>query len=268
MWALDHPCPPRACRLFADTPLALLAVLALGAVATAALVEVAGLPAPALHVAGVTAGHGALLATALAWARVRLGSRVVVVALLGLAASLAGLGAFGPLAYLGPLLWIVWLARRGQLARLGLGTPVPPRGVLMGALAGVFLACHLLVSASRTLGVHVRLDRIPEVLAAVGYDVGANVLAAECFFRGALFTRVQRRGSFASAAALSTAAYILRYLVDPLLPKTVGLVVGAVFYLALLGALNCWLLWWSESLVPGLVSALLFFVAYRTLDSG
>ena len=108
---------------------------------------------------------------------------------------------------------------------------------------------------------------MPEVLAAIAYDVGANVLAAECFFRGALFNRAQRRWSFAGAATIATAAYVLRYVVDPLLPKQVELVVGAVFYLALLGAINCWLLWWSESLVPGLVSALVFFAVYRTLGA-
>jgi hypothetical protein len=91
------------------------------------------------------------------------------------------------------------------------------------------------------------------------------VLAAECFFRGALFNRAQRRWSFAVAVTLSTMGYVLRYLVDPLLPKSADLVVGAVFYLALLGAINCWLLWWSQSLVPGLLSALVFFAAYRTL---
>src|SRR6059036_1109568 len=190
MWALDQPCAPRAGRLFADTPLALLAVLALGAATTWALVELGVLPPHAMHIAGVTAGHGALLATAFAWARVRSGSVVVAVVLLGLAASVAALGGFGALAYLGPPLWV------GRLAGLGLGGPVPLRGVLTGAVAGAFLASHLLVSASRTLGVHVRLDHVSEVLAAVGYDVGANVLAAECFFRGALFNRAQRRWSF------------------------------------------------------------------------
>jgi hypothetical protein len=145
---------------------------------------------------------------------------------------------------------------------------VPLRGVIAGVAAGVLVSSHLLVSASRTLGVHVRLDDVPEVLAAVGYDIGANVLAAECFFRGALFNRAQRRCPVAFAATLATTGYVVRYLVDPLLPKSIELVVGAVFYLALLGAINCWLLWWSESLVPGLLSALVFFAAYRTLGSG
>ena len=54
--------------------------------------------------------------------------------------------------------------------------------------------------------------RIPpdtrEALAALAYDVGANVLAAECFFRGALFNRAQRRWSFAAAAALASGLII------------------------------------------------------------
>src|SRR5436309_726621 len=148
MWALDQPCAPRTGRLFADTPLPLLVVLALGAATAWALVELGLLAPPAMH------------------------------------------------------------------------------------------------------------------------DAGANVLAAECFFRGALFNRAQRRWSFTVAATLATTSYLVRYLVDPLLPKSIELVVGAVFYLALLGAINCWLLWWSESLVPGLLSALIFFAAYRTLGSG
>jgi hypothetical protein len=268
MWALDHPHSPRAERFFADTPLALLAVLTLGVAATWVLVERGALPPHAMRIAGVTAGHGALLATALAWAHVGPALVVVSVVWLGLATAVAGLGAFGPLAYLGPLLWTIWLARGGGLAGLGLGTRVPLRGLLAGAAAGALLALHLLVTASRTLGVHARLDHWPDMLAAIGYDVGANVLAAECFFRGALFNRAQRRGSFAVAATCVTSAYVLRYLVDPLLPKSAGLVVGAVFYLSMLGALNCWLLWWSASLLPGILSALIFFAAYRTLGSG
>jgi hypothetical protein len=267
MWALDQPGLPRSERLFADTPWRLLAGLALGAAAAWALVEAGALPAGARRVAAVAAGHGALLATSLAWAGVPASAGVAAVALLGVAASMATLGAFGALAYLGPLLWVGWLARRGHLGGLGLGRSAPGRGLLAGAAAGALLSVHLLVTASRTLGVHVRLDHVPEILAAVGYDLGANVLAAECFFRGALFTRAHRRGSFGAAAAGSTAAYVLRYLVDPLLPKSAGLVVGAVFYLALLGGLNCWLLWWSESLLPGFLSGLVFFAAYRTLGT-
>jgi hypothetical protein len=267
MWALDQPYVPRAERWLADTPLVLLAVLAVGAAVAMFLVEVAVLPPRTLRVIGVTAGHGVLLATALAWARVSSTSSVIAVALLALAATASLLGAPGASAYLGPALWIVRLAARGQLRSLGLGTPVSPRGLIAGALVGAGLSTHLLVSASRTLGVQARVDHESEALAAIAYDIGANVLAAECFFRGALFNRAARRWSFAAASTVATAAYVLRYLVDPLLPKSVELVAGAVFYLALLGAINCWLLAWSASLVPGLVSATLFFAAYRALGA-
>jgi len=267
MWALDRPYVPRADHLLADTPLALLAALAVGAGTVTVLVELAMLPAAAARVAGVTAAHGALLATALAWAGVGGASRVMAVALIGLAAVASQLGALGSLAYLGPGAWLGWLAARGRLTSLGLGTPVSPWQVAAGALVGAGLSSHLLVSASRTLGVHVRLDQAPEVLVAIAYDVGANVLAGECFFRGALFNRAERRWSFTAASTIVTSAYVLRHLVDPLLPKSVELLVGAVFYLALLGAINCWLLSWSASLVPGLVSASIFFAAYRTLGA-
>src|SRR2546428_6163754 len=147
MWALDQPTAPRAERLLADTPLALLAVLALGAAATLALVALAVLPPSVVRVAGLTAGHGALLATALAWARRPPATAALAVGLVGLAAVSAGLGAFGPLAYLVPPLWLCVLARDGRLGALGLG-PVAVRGPAARALVGGLLGSHLLVSAS------------------------------------------------------------------------------------------------------------------------
>jgi len=244
---------------------ALLTVLAVGAAASLALAQLAVLPPPTGAIAVLAAGHGALLATALAWARRPPATAALAAGLIVLAAAASGLAPFGPLAYLAPPIWIGVLARGGRLAALGLPGPVGLKGVGAGLLIGMLLGGHLLVSASGTLGLQIRVPAMREALAALAYDVGANVLAAECFFRGALFNRAQRRWSFAAAVTLATAAYVLRYLIDPLLPMRVELVVGAVFYLALLGAINCWLLWWSESLVPGLLSALIFFAAYRAL---
>jgi len=268
VWALEQPCPERPPPLLADTPAALLAALAGAALGAAALVAGGWLPGAALAVAGVAAGHGALLATALAWA---LGGRTLpgvgLVALLALAALAARSHPLGLLAYAGPPLVVARLAARGRLAALGLGGGVPLRGVAAGAALGALLGGHLLVSASLTLGVAVGARPAGELLGALAYDAGANVLAAECFFRGALFARAQRRWPAAGAAALSTGAYVLRYLVDPLLPKSVELVVGAAFYLTLLGAANCWLLRRSGSLLPGLASALVFFAAWRLCDA-
>ena len=165
------------------------------------------------------------------------------------------------------MLWVARLAARGRLAALGLGPRVPRRPLVAGVGIGVFLGAHLLVSASRTFGYRVRADPI-EVAVWTAYDVGANVLAAECFFRGALFQRAQRRASFATAVVVSTAACLVRYLVDPLLPRTAAVAIGTVFYLSLVSVGNCWLLWWSGSLVPGVAASLIFFAAYRLLETG
>src|SRR5207302_1000951 len=190
MWVLDQPYIPRADRLSAGTPLMLLTVLAAGAAAAVVAIELGALPARALRIVGVTAGHGALLASALAWAGVSAPSQALTVALLGLASTAAGLAPFGAVAYLLPALCVIRLAARGQLTSLSLGTPVSPRGVFAGILVGAGLSSHLLISASRTLGMQVRVDHVPEVLAAIAYDVGANVLAAECFFRGVPHARL------------------------------------------------------------------------------
>jgi len=268
MWALSQPRRPGTRPLLADTPARLLVALACVAAASRLLAGRTPLAAVAMRVVGVAAGHGALLATALAWAGCGRGSGVVAIVLLAVAAAAATVRPAGALAYLSVPLWIAWLARRRRLAALGLAGPVSRRALLAAVALGAVLGGHLLVSASLTLGVHIRPDGVAAVLAALAYDAGANVLAAECFFRGALFNRAQRRWSRAGGLALATAAYVARYLVDPLLPKSVEWLVGATFYLTLLGAGNCWLFWWSGSLVPGLVGALIFFTGYRLLGTG
>src|SRR5262249_37035380 len=51
--------------------------------------------------------------------------------------------------------------------------------------------------------------------------------------------------------------------VDPLLPRAPEVILGTLVYVTLLGVINAWLLWWSGSLLPGLIAALVFFAAYR-----
>lgn len=263
MWSLEAPAPGPTAPLLADTPVRLLAALA-GALVTAwALARAGAVPPSVVGVTAVAAGHGALLATALAWAGAP-GSGPPAVGLLALAALAARSGPVGTAAYLGPPAWIAWLAARGRLGALGLGRPPDLPGLAAGALVGLGLAGHLLLAASRTRGYHARFD-LETLWPALAYDLGANVLAAECFFRGALFDRARRRWSAGAAAALATAAYVARYLVDPLLPRTAEVIAGAVLYLALLGFATCWLRHTRGSLVPGLLSAQVFFAAWRAL---
>ena len=115
MWALDQPHTTRTEPLLADTPVALLAALAVGATVVALLVDAVLLPAHALRVVGVGAGHGALIATALAWAGAGSVAGLIATALLGLAAAASSFGTLGAATYLAPALWIFWLAARGRL---------------------------------------------------------------------------------------------------------------------------------------------------------
>lgn len=267
MWTIDEAWRPSERRsLFADTPFALLGFLgavALGASVLRGLVE---LPVGVLGAVGAAVGHGALLATALAWAGVGRRAHLAAVGLLGVAGAAASLHPAGAHAYLGVPVFLFLRARRGELRGLGLGDPVGWGAALAGVSVGAFLGAHLLVSASRTLSVRVGTGSLAGLLAAAAYDVGANVPATEAFFRGALFNRAQRRWSLPTAAALSTAGCVARYLLDPLLPKSLELLVGAVFYMTLLSATSCWFFWRSGSLLPGALSSLVFFVAYRLVS--
>src|SRR6267142_336981 len=123
-----------------------------------------------------------------------------------------------------------------QRARLpGLGLARASAGlVAAGAVLGTLLGAHLLVTASLTLGYGVRAPALDVLAPWVAYDLGGNVLTTEAFLRGALLDRVQRRRPFGAAAALVTAVCLARYLVDPLLPHSLEVAAGAVFYLTLL----------------------------------
>jgi hypothetical protein len=262
MHALEHAWTPPRARLLEGTPLPALATLA-AAWALAALM----LPAPIARGVGLAVAHGGLLGIALAWSapggEEERWAPLHAALLLGLATLCARRAPIGALAYLAVPAWVLWrhTARGGSRGTL--------RGhvsaTLIGALFGLLLGLHLLVNASLTLGFHVRPGRLPDLLPWLAYDLGANVLAAEMFFRAGLFTRAHRRWPFAAAAALSTAASVARYLADPLLPRTPEILAGATFYLALLGVGNCWLLARHGSLGGPLAAGLVFFAAYRLL---
>jgi hypothetical protein len=185
----------------------------------------------------------------------------VPAALLVVAGALATLGTPGLLGYaLVPL----WLVRLGRDARLAWLRPASSAAILSGAVLGALLGAHMLVGATLTLGHRIAAPGAA-LLPWLAYDIGANVPAAEGFFRGALFDRTHRRWSLGAATTISTSAYVARYLLDPLLPKTLELVAGAAFYLSLLGIANCWLFARTGSALPGLAASLVFFAAYRLL---
>jgi hypothetical protein len=258
--ALEEPLRRPPPGLLHGTPLSALAVLL--AVWSAA---VALLPEPEARVVGLAVAHGALLGTALAWTsgggwRDRW-APLEAALVIGAAAACARLHPWGALGYVAVPAWLLgrrpgWLGRRAWR---------PVLAVAGGAAFGLLLGAHLLVNASLTSGYGLRTGPLGELTAWWAYDLGANVLAAEAFFRAGLFERAYRRWSFAPAAAVATAAAVLRYLADPLLPHSLGVAAGATFYISLLGSANCWLLARTGSLGPALVAASFFFGAYRLL---
>ena len=263
--AFDPAAPPRQ----RPHPVPALPVAALaGALAVAvAAARLGWVDQRLVRVVGVAAAHGALLTIALAsadagWRR----HGATLTALLVTAALAARWRAWGAILYLAVPAALGGIARRHpSLAAVGLGPPGAWRTAMVGAAAGVLLGGHLLLSASRTFGYEMSFSPLAGYLGALAYDIGANIPSAECFFRGVLFNRAQRRWPFRSAAALATGASVVRYLVDPALPHAVETIAGALFYLTLLSAADCWLFWRSGSVVPGALAGLGFFAAYRAL---
>lgn len=266
MYAIARPWEPHPGGLLSGTPLPLLILLAVVTLAAGALTTADLIPLGPARAMAAGAAQGALLATAVAWAVPRApgrGPSPPVAALLSLIGAVGAAQApFGAIAYFAAPVWL-W-RQRARLPGLGL-TRASAGLVAAGAALGVLLGTHLLVTASLTLGYGVGVPRLEQLAPWVAYDAGANVLATEAFFRGALFDRVQRRWPLASGAAFVTIACLVRYLVDPLLPRNLAVMAGAVFYLTLLSLGACWLYWRSGSIVPGIAAGIVFFACYRLL---
>jgi hypothetical protein len=215
--------------------------------------------------------HGTLLTAALGAAATGGGGRwstsgpaAITLALIAIGAGAARFDARGTMLYLLVLLWLGWLGAQGRLASIGIRA-TSAGALLVGALIGLALGGHVLLSAAFTLGYRIRGDGPTAWGLALAYDAGLSVASAELFFRGVLFDRVQRQVSFAAGAGVATIAYLARFLPDPRLPLTLEVLAGAGLYLSLLSVANSWLFWWSGSLLPALVSAIAFFAMYRLL---
>jgi hypothetical protein len=186
-------------------------------------------------------------------------------ALVVVASLLSRLGAWGPLAYLAMPVAVCAEARgRAEFAAAGLGWPTL-RAAALGFAGGTFLGIHLLITSSLTFGYLVRIDTAGAYWAAAAYDAGISALTVEWLFRGALFSTTWRRWAFAPAVGFSTALAVLRYVLDPTLPAAPEVWLGAAFYTGLLGVATCALRAWSQSLLPGYLATLTFFLAYRAL---
>jgi CAAX prenyl protease-like protein len=142
------------------------------------------------------------------------------------------------------------------------------RALAGGAVIGGALGAHVLVGASLTFGYRISAAPGQRLLTWLTYDLCVNVPLTEGLLRGVLFDRAYRRWPLPAATAVSAAAGVVRYLLDPRLPPTIEAAVGAVFYMALLGAINCWLVARTGSVLPAFASAAAFFAGWRLLAIG
>jgi len=265
VYAIARPWEPRPEGLASRTPLPLLVGLAMLTAAAGIAATAEAVPLGLARALGAGGAQGALLATAVAWGASsgRGGVSPVLAAAVVLAGALAAaLSPIGAAAYLAAPVWL-WV-ERARLPRLGL-RHAPVGLVAVGAALGALLGAHLLLSASLTLGYGVRPPPPATLAVWLAYDAGANVLATEAFFRGGLFDRAQRRWRFCTATAVTTAGCLARYLVDPLLPRSLEVMAGAIFYLTLWSVGAGWLYSRSGSIVPGVAAGVTFFAAYRLL---
>jgi hypothetical protein len=241
------------------------ALLALGLIA-----EATGFCRSVGRALQVAAVHGGLVAAAVAleqrgepsWR----GLGAAVAGALACAAWLSETTAWGCLAYVLPLLAVGGWARR--VPGLGWGAGNPSARLLdlaVGAAVGAILGAHLLVTAALTFGYSAGIENSLAYVRALAYDAGANALSAALFFHGALFSWLWRRFDFPRATAGATAAILVRYLLDPALPRAVETAAGAVLYLGVLGVASCALRARGSGAAPGYAATLAFFAAYRSL---
>lgn len=268
MYAIARSHAAERTPLLEGTPRGLLLALALMTLGAWLLASAGLVSTPIARALAAGAAQGSLLACAVAWAVARPAATAdllpIGIALTALVGALAAaLIPGGAALYLLAPLWL-W-RRRARFRGLGFDAMPSPGLMLAGLALGGILGAHLMITASMTLGYRIVPPVARDLAPWLAYDLGANVLAAECFFRGALFDRAHRRWSFAASAALSTVACVLRYLVDPLLPRTIEVAAGAAFYVALLSVGNCWLYWRSGRVTPGLIAGCVFFAVYRLL---
>jgi len=265
VYAISDPWIPPTRGLLAGMPMPLLLVLGVLTATAGALAAAELVPLTPARAVGAGGAQGALLATAVTWARSgrrRRTTPLMAAILVFVGAVGATLSPFGVIAYLAAPVWLC--LQRDRLPAFGLTRP--PIGICAaGAALGALLGAHLLLTSSLTLGYGVRVPTTAHLISWLAYDAGANVLTTEAFFRGALLDRAQRRRPFAMSSALVTLLCLARYLVDPLLPHNLEVMAGAVFYLTLLSLANCWMYWRSGSIVPGIAAGVAFFACYRLL---
>jgi hypothetical protein len=164
------------------------------------------------------------------------------------------------------LLWLnpLWIVRAypAQARSIGLDIKQAGRKVLYGSLGAAILILHLWATL-RYSKLPLSLKPWPYVLFTFCYEISAQSLSEEMFFRGFLFSYLYRvcRGRLWRMASLVSLLNVLIYLVRFRAFGNLYELFGLVFYTFVMAMINTTFLWQGKGILPGVVVNVLFSMA-------
>ena len=164
------------------------------------------------------------------------------------------------------LLWLVplWMVRAHPVQARAIGLDFAQAGqkVLYGSLGAAILIAHLWATL-RYSELPLSLKPWPYLLFTLCYEVSAQSLSEEMFFRGFLFNYLHRvrQGRPWRTATLASALNVLIYLVRFRASGNLYELFGLAFYAFVMAMMNTMLFRQGGGILPGLVLNVLFSVA-------
>lgn len=161
------------------------------------------------------------------------------------------------------LIWLVplWMVRAHpeQAISVGLNFRQVRQQVLYGFLGAAILIAHLWVTLGYS-GLSLSMKPWPYVLFMLCYELSAQSLTEELFFRGFLFNYLHgiRQGGLWRTASLVSFLNVLIYLVKLRAPSSPYEMIGSVFYVFAMAMVNALLYRRWGGILSGLVLNVLF----------
>ncbi len=164
------------------------------------------------------------------------------------------------LLWLGPL-WIV-RTRPAEARSIGLDFGQAEQKVLYGSLGAAIIILHFWATL-RYSELPLSLKPWPYVLFTFCYEMSAQSLSEEMFFRGFLFSYLYRvrQGRLWRTAILVSLLNVLIYLVKFRSYGSLYELFGLVFYAFVMAMMNTLFLWQGKGILPGVVLNVLFSMA-------
>jgi len=164
------------------------------------------------------------------------------------------------------LLWFgpLWLVRAypAQARSIGLDFGQMGRKVLYGCLGAAILIVHFGVTWHYS-ELPLTLKPWPFVLFTLFYEIAAQSLSEEMFFRGFLFSYLYRvrQGRLWRTASLISLLNVLIYVIKFRASANLYELLGLAFYVFVMAMINTMFRWQGRGILPGVVLNVLFSMA-------